>query len=301
MTQSPNESAWSDRQARTIAAEVRRHRQLRGMSAQQVADRCEELGMLVPRSVIANLESGRRTTVTVAELLVLAEALHVPPAQLVFPVGYQEKVEALPGREVSPIRAVQWFSGGGLNRPRGWGSSTEEPIGAFYSHVQLVAQLQSYIKGRMAARAEYMDGHDRQDVLRERAARLRVELDELESIVAAERESWRGVRLSDRPDLPPESQARRERLSELREEESSVRNELKTIRYLGEEVKRYDGYIAAVSKRLADLRAKMKEHGWIAPQLPDDLYEFVTEKPWQPSLDFFPEMGVDESDNGLME
>ncbi|SHM56992.1 helix-turn-helix domain-containing protein [Streptomyces yunnanensis] len=102
---------WPERLAATIAGEIRRYRLNLKMSAQQLSDRCAELGMEIPRAVISNLENGRRTSVTVAEVLVLAAALGVPPAALIFPVGYAEKTEALPGAEVPPFEAVRWLGG----------------------------------------------------------------------------------------------------------------------------------------------------------------------------------------------
>ncbi|WP_432001794.1 helix-turn-helix domain-containing protein [Streptomyces sioyaensis] len=102
---------WQERLAATIATEILRYRRNQKMSAQRLSDRCAELGMDVPRAVISNLENGRRTSVSVAELLVLAAALEVPPAALVFPVGYTETTEALPGAHTSPYEAVRWFGG----------------------------------------------------------------------------------------------------------------------------------------------------------------------------------------------
>jgi transcriptional regulator with XRE-family HTH domain len=81
------------------------------MSAQQLADRTAELGMPIPRSVLANLESGRRETVSLAEILVLAAALGVSPIELMCPVGFDEKTELLPGRIMDPREAMQWFTG----------------------------------------------------------------------------------------------------------------------------------------------------------------------------------------------
>jgi transcriptional regulator with XRE-family HTH domain len=81
------------------------------MSAQQLADRTEELGMPIPRSVLANLESGRRDTVSVAEILVLAAALNVAPIELICPVGYDKEIELLPGRSLDPLGATRWFTG----------------------------------------------------------------------------------------------------------------------------------------------------------------------------------------------
>ncbi|MFD0393285.1 helix-turn-helix domain-containing protein [Streptomyces nogalater] len=80
MTQSATETPWSERLALSVAQEVRRHRQRLGVSAQQLSERCAELGMPIQRSVLANMESGRRSTVTVAEVLILAAALDVAGA-----------------------------------------------------------------------------------------------------------------------------------------------------------------------------------------------------------------------------
>lgn len=81
------------------------------MSGQQLADATAALGHSVPRSVIANLESGRRETLSVPELLVLAEALNVPPLLLVFPLGRQSAMEVLPGVDADPWAAARWFAG----------------------------------------------------------------------------------------------------------------------------------------------------------------------------------------------
>ena len=78
---------------------------------QQLADRTAELGVPIPQSVLANLESGRRETVSVAEVLVLAAALDVAAADLVFPVGFDEQIEMLPARAMDPLTARRWFTG----------------------------------------------------------------------------------------------------------------------------------------------------------------------------------------------
>ena len=108
MTQPP---PWSARLVRLIAGEVKRWRDRREMSAQQLADACEALGHPIPRSVIANLESGRRETISVPEVVVLAKALEVSPVQLLYPLGVDPEVEALPGRTVDTEAAMRWFTG----------------------------------------------------------------------------------------------------------------------------------------------------------------------------------------------
>lgn len=152
---SMTQEEWPARLARTMAGEVRRFRQVRGMSAQQLADRCAELGMPIARSVLANFESGRRPTLSVAELLVIAQALRVPPAALVFPVGYQARIEVLPGRKIDTFQATQWFGGEGLEHthPEAERTTEEErelfrsaPVGAdlVREHERLVRALVSH-------------------------------------------------------------------------------------------------------------------------------------------------------------
>ncbi|MFD6128574.1 hypothetical protein [Streptomyces diastaticus] len=82
------------------------------MSAQQLADECARLGHpALQRTVISNIETGRRRDVSVADLMVLAAALDVAPASLIYPVGYAAEVEALPGRACAPLDAVDRFAG----------------------------------------------------------------------------------------------------------------------------------------------------------------------------------------------
>ncbi|MEV6175287.1 helix-turn-helix transcriptional regulator [Streptomyces sp. NPDC051954] len=105
------QQGWPERLAAQVAAEVRRHRTRRGMSAQQLADECKNLGMPIQRSVIANFENGRRANVGVAELLVFAAALRVSPMELAFPVGYEHSSEGLPGKVQETYNWAGWWSG----------------------------------------------------------------------------------------------------------------------------------------------------------------------------------------------
>jgi transcriptional regulator with XRE-family HTH domain len=106
-----SQADWPDRLTRVVADEVRRYREKRKMSTQRLDERTAELGMRIPRSVLANLESGRRNTVSAAEILVLAAALDVSPALLLFPVGRLELMDALPDLPMPPWQAFEWFTG----------------------------------------------------------------------------------------------------------------------------------------------------------------------------------------------
>lgn len=57
-------------------------RQQRGLSAKQLAEEMTKAGIPWDRSVVANFESGRRSYVTVEEMLMLAYVLEVAPVHL---------------------------------------------------------------------------------------------------------------------------------------------------------------------------------------------------------------------------
>jgi len=82
------------------------------MSVQQLSAAVERFGVTIERPVLSNLENERRSTISVAEWLVLAAALQVPPLLLLFPVGRVDVVEPVPDFEVSPLIALHWAETG---------------------------------------------------------------------------------------------------------------------------------------------------------------------------------------------
>ncbi|MFG3025199.1 helix-turn-helix domain-containing protein [Streptomyces sp. NPDC048254] len=103
---------WVDQVMATVAAEVRRRRKELRMSAQDLADRCEEIGHPIPRNVIANMESGRRAHLPLVDVIVLAEALRTYPICLLYPVGYVDRIQRLPLQHSEPTwEAMRWFTG----------------------------------------------------------------------------------------------------------------------------------------------------------------------------------------------
>lgn len=137
---------WQVGLTQVVAAQIRRYRKRRGMSTRALAERCAELGLTIPQPVLSNLELGRRESVSVAELLVLAAALDVPPVELAVPLGRQETVEILPGMELPTWHAARWFRGdtaleiGDDRQPRyeDRGSRTDLPIDVFVVHDRLM-------------------------------------------------------------------------------------------------------------------------------------------------------------------
>lgn len=64
----------------SIGQNIARYRKAEGLSAAELADKT---GEGLTRSVLANLENGRKDDVTVKQLMALANALRVPPAFLI--------------------------------------------------------------------------------------------------------------------------------------------------------------------------------------------------------------------------
>ena len=102
-----------------IAQAIRSVREGR-LTAQQLAEETERLGHSISRSQIANYESGRKQSLDVAELLVIAAALGVSPLSLLFPGEPDDQVEMLPNRQTPTFSAKAWFSGDlGIYQPAG--------------------------------------------------------------------------------------------------------------------------------------------------------------------------------------
>lgn len=107
VSQTPRE--WSSTWTQKIGRAVQRERKARGLSAQELSAACGRLGFPIPRSTITNLENGRKETVSVQEVTVLALALEVPPVLLLYPLS--EGADVPPDHERPAFNAVQWFSG----------------------------------------------------------------------------------------------------------------------------------------------------------------------------------------------
>lgn len=106
-----DKNEWPERFTQGIAGEIKRRRESRGWSFQQLADACTKLGYPTLRTTLANLENGRRKSITVHELIVIAEALDVPAVELMFPGLPEGEVEYLPGQSRHAWDALERFTG----------------------------------------------------------------------------------------------------------------------------------------------------------------------------------------------
>lgn len=101
--------SWGWNLHRRIAGAIEEARHLRNMSVQQLSDQTAQLGYPISRSVLTNYENGRKQSLDIAELLVLARVLEVPPLALLFPPPSSASVEVLPDVTATTLEAVSWF------------------------------------------------------------------------------------------------------------------------------------------------------------------------------------------------
>ncbi|MFJ2626894.1 helix-turn-helix domain-containing protein [Streptomyces sp. NPDC087532] len=117
---------WSPSFTARVAEQMRRARKAAGLTVAEAAEACASLGLTVPKTTITNLETGRRSSIDLAEFLVLAEVYKVPPITLLFPLDTDASVAVLPGREVPTWEAVSWFTGETpLDKPAPEGSARD--------------------------------------------------------------------------------------------------------------------------------------------------------------------------------
>ncbi|MFF9324007.1 hypothetical protein ACF1AY_04740 [Streptomyces sp. NPDC014776] len=224
--------------------------------------------MPIKRSVLANLESGRRTTVSVSEVLVLAAALEIPPVLLLFPVGYSETHEALPGKSMQPMDAVDWF-GGRLETP--WsGRVTQNAMWHYRKHRTTTRRLRDKLLQREEARKELAVMEYEQEMV---ARRMDEATAALEAARAEYMEYLTVTGLTpDSGELPPEVAAARERMEIFTQEAMDARRMLATIKYSKSHLRSLDEQIETLSSELEKLRIDIRDRGWILPQLSDDVY-----------------------------
>lgn len=104
-------SSWRQAMSIQVGEQLLRHRTRLGLSRQALSKRCRELGCPIPPRTIENLERARRDDVGILELCVLSRALLVPPILLIFPAGWSETSDPLPGATVPTWTAYRWFAG----------------------------------------------------------------------------------------------------------------------------------------------------------------------------------------------
>jgi transcriptional regulator with XRE-family HTH domain len=122
---------WPADWTRVIGRAVKRAREARKLSGEALSQRCTALGYPIARTVIANLENGRRPGANVHEVVILARALDVAPLDLIFPAAWMDQVPLLPDAEHDVLAAAQWFAGAGPFPRESW---TGSELGPYRAH-----------------------------------------------------------------------------------------------------------------------------------------------------------------------
>lgn len=151
---------------------MREARKAAGLTMGEVAQGCADRGLTeITEHSMKNLESGRKASVTIADFVVLADVLGVPPITLLFPLGTSPTVEVLPGREVSTWDAIAWFTGETPTEQPAPQGTARDLLDLFRSHGDLVAAAtasNALAKERRREASTTLD-RDRRATLLERA------------------------------------------------------------------------------------------------------------------------------------
>ncbi len=153
--------------SQVVAQRLREIRTRRGLSAREVAELCRATGLHhMDRSVIANIETGRRRGVSVDELLALAYVLEVAPVHLLVPLEDTGVFYRFtPSWAAFPVAVRAWVRGEyalpGIDR-RGFYAEIPE------SEVQELATTQAELDERHERRKAQV-----RDLLRHKGKRFR--------------------------------------------------------------------------------------------------------------------------------
>ena len=98
--------SWPQATIERIFTNITAERKRQGLSANDLSQACAEFGMPIARAVLSKMDNGLRNNISIPELLVIARALQVAPANLMFSPLSTEQVEYLPGELMDPMEAA---------------------------------------------------------------------------------------------------------------------------------------------------------------------------------------------------
>lgn len=102
---------WAMTWRRRIGQAVRDAREGKRYTAEQVAERATALGYPLTRDTVINVELGRKKTLDVCEVVILAKVFEVAPLSLLYPDLVDTPVQALPGLDTTGGDAALAFAG----------------------------------------------------------------------------------------------------------------------------------------------------------------------------------------------
>ncbi|MGV9318268.1 helix-turn-helix domain-containing protein [Streptomyces sp. NPDC003660] len=146
---------WAAGFTSRVARAIREARKAAGLTMGQVAQGCAGRGIAeITEHSLKNLELGRKSNLSIADFVVLADVIGVPPVMLLFPLGASPEVEVLPGRNTSTWDALTWFTGETLLGEPAVEGAARDVLDRFRQHGDLVAAATtSYTLARERRRA----------------------------------------------------------------------------------------------------------------------------------------------------
>lgn len=132
---------WPDDWTAQIGRAIARQRKRRRLSAAKLSEKCAEQGFAIPRTTITNLENGRKASIPVHELFVLARALDASPQDLLFPAATDATVLGPDGREEDIVEVALWFADTRSDSP------AELPL--YFDHWWRVGAVQAADEGHL--------------------------------------------------------------------------------------------------------------------------------------------------------
>lgn len=145
-----NGEQWARDTIERVYTNITEERRRQGLSANDLATRCAEVGLPIPRRTLSKMDNHARANISLPELLVIARALRVAPVNLLYsPLKAREDVEYLPGRMEGVLQAS-----GLISKP---GSDDTDPPPLTASAYWLLRQLETRYAEASLAKAGLAD------------------------------------------------------------------------------------------------------------------------------------------------
>lgn len=164
----------ASRPSEGIGKRLAKYRRLSGLSARELAD---QAGMGLTRGVVANIESGRKSDITVDQLIALSTVLRIPPVALALPVespyswlllttGTPMHVRGQTAQAVEMFLADRYRDEAGEGGPESHAGYVASELVRATSELSRAESLVRVTRSRVSA------GEVAEDVLREQSAKL---------------------------------------------------------------------------------------------------------------------------------
>jgi len=111
MTREQQRTADASTLSAVASANIRRFRVGANLNQVELGERVAALGVPMNRSVVANIESGRRTSLSIEELAAFAIVLNVAPVNLLLPADVDASVSVAPAVVDTALNVRSWICG----------------------------------------------------------------------------------------------------------------------------------------------------------------------------------------------